>query len=211
MPGNSAGRVGQASYAGTMNAQQGGDTRFIPPWPAQSEQRRPRFSWTALLALLVAAAALAVGIVGLVTANSAKDRPGPVAAPPSSTAKPASTAAATRAFCSAIAPLMTESNKSAQAYTHLGTPNSPEWKLGAQTFVSDTKAWLPRMQAVIDSHGDADPFALRSMQRFVDDQRYLVEDLESGPWEEYDHTIWNDSLSAVSGPANVCFDLGVKW
>ena len=53
------------------------------------------------------------------------------------------------------------------------------------------------MQPVIDSHGDADPFLLRSMQRFVDDQRDLVADLEAGDgaeWLPYDQTSWNDSL-----------------
>ena len=106
---------------------------------------------------------------------------------------------------------MAESDKSAQAYSHLGTPNSPEWKPGAQTFVNDTKAWLPRMQTVIDSHGDADPFLVRSTQRFVDDRKFLVEDLDSGPWEQYDQIIWSDSLAALSGPLTACFDLGVKW
>jgi len=196
-----------------MDPQQGGDARLTRSWVAQPEQRRARFSWMALCALVVAAAALVVGITGLTRSESFGGRApsGSVAASPSSATPPASTTDANRAFCSAIAPLMAESDKSAQAYSHLGTPNSPEWKPGAQTFVSDTKAWLPRIQTVIDTHGDADPFLLRSTQRFADDLQYLTEDLESGPWERYDQTIWDDSVSAVSGPLNVCAGVGVKW
>lgn len=213
VPKNSGGRVGLADYSGQMDPQQGGDPRFTPPWVAPPQQRRPRFSWMALLALVVASAALVTAIIGLTRSDSAAGRAqgGPAAATPSSSTRPVDTAAANRALCTEIAPLMAESDKSAQAYSHLGTPNSPEWKPGAQTFVTDTKAWLGRMQPVIDSHGDADPFLLRSTQRFVDDLRYLVEDLESGPWEPYDQTIWNDSVSAVSGPLNVCAGVGVKW
>jgi hypothetical protein len=192
-----------------MHPQQGGDTRFVQAWAAQPGQRRPRFSWLALCALVVASAALVVGIAALVRPTPA---PPPAAAPASSSsAHPAGTTEANRAFCTAIAPLMAESDKSAQAYSHLGPPNSTEWKPGAQTFITDTKAWFGRIQPVIDTHGDADPFLLRSTQRFVDDLQYLVEDLESGPWEQYDQTIWNDSVSAVSGPLNVCAGVGVKW
>jgi hypothetical protein len=191
-----------------MDPQQVGDPRLTGAWVGQPQQRRPRFSWLALCALVVAVAALVVGIAALVRPTSASPPAGPAS---SSSAHPSGTTEANRAFCTAIAPLMAESDKSAQAYSHLGPPNSPEWKPGAQTFVADTKAWLPRMQTVIDTHGDASPFVLRSMQRFVDDLQYLVEDLESGPWEQYDQTIWNDSLAAGSGPLNMCFDLGVKW
>jgi hypothetical protein len=167
----------------------------------------------ALVALVVAAAALVTAIIGLARSESSEGRApaGSVAASPSSTTRPSNTTDANRAFCTDIAPLMTESDKSAQAYSHLGTPNSPEWKPGAQTFVNDTKAWLPRMQTVIDTHGDADRFLLRSTQRFADDLQYLIEDLQSGPWERYDQTIWDDSVSAVSGPLNVCAGVGVKW
>lgn len=192
---------------------QGPDMRLMQPWEGQREPRRPRFSWMALFALVVAAAALVTAIIGLARSESFGGRApsGSVAASPSSTTRPSNTTDANRAFCTDIAPLMTESDKSAQAYSHLGTPNSPEWKPGAQTFVNDTKAWLPRMQTVIDTHGDADRFLLRSTQRFADDLQYLIEDLQSGPWERYDQTIWDDSVSAVSGPLNVCAGVGVKW
>ena len=162
-------------------------------------------------AIVLAAAALVVGIIALV--RPAPSAPPPAAAPASSSAHPAGTTEANRAFCTDIAPLMTESNKTAQAFSHVGK-DSPDWKAAAEKYIPATKEWVGRMQPVIDSHGDADPYLLRSMQRFVDDQRDLVADLEAGSgaaWLPYDQTNWNDGLSALSGPAGVCWDLGVKW
>jgi hypothetical protein len=182
------------------------------PAPPPARTKRSQGLAIAISAVgVLAAAALVVGIVALV-------RPAPVpsvALPSGSAARQAGSTEVNRAFCSDLAPLMAESNKTAQAYSHLGAPNTPEWKAGAQIFITDTKAWLTRIQPVIDSHGDADPFLLRNMQRFVDDRRDLVADLASGDdapsWLPYDQTNWNDSLSAGSGPSSFCFDLGVKW
>jgi hypothetical protein len=162
-------------------------------------------------AIVLATAALAVGIIALV--RPAPSAPPPAAAPPSSSAHPAGTTEANRAFCTDIAPLMTESNATAQAFSRVGK-DSPDWKAAAEKYIPATKDWDRRMQPVIDSHGDADPFLLRSMQRFVDNQRDLIADLEAGEgakWLPYDQTNWNDSLSALSGPTGICWDLGVKW
>jgi hypothetical protein len=162
-------------------------------------------------AIVLAAAALVVGIVALV--RPAPSAPPPAAAPSSSSAHPTGTTEANRAFCTDVAPLMTESDTSAQAFSSVGK-DSPDWKAAAEKFVPETKAWVSRMQPVIDRHGDADPFLLRSMQRFVDDRRYLVADLTAGDgaeWMPHDQTNWNDSLSALDGPMTVCWDLGVKW
>lgn len=161
-------------------------------------------------AILLSTAALVVGVVALTR---------PTIAPPktpvvTTQAHSSGSVEANRAFCNDIAPLMAESDKTAQAFNHNGKANSPEWKAGVPAFIADTKSWVGRMQTVIDSHGDADSFLLRSMQRFVDDRRYLVADLEAGngaEWLNYDQTSWNDSLAAGSGPLTTCFDLGVKW
>jgi hypothetical protein len=163
-------------------------------------------------AILLATAALVVGIVDLV-------RPATPAAPAASTSTtpaappgPTDFTAANRALCTAIAPLMTDSNRVAKAYSSLGPAGTPTWNAGVPKFISDTKDWVGHIQPVIDSHPDADPFFRRSLQRFVDDRRFLILDLEAaGPYPAYDDTIWNDSLAAGSGPLNICWDLGVKW
>ena len=163
------------------------------------------------IAILLASAALAVGIVDLVRPST------PVASAPSSpttsapTSAPTDFTAANRALCTAIAPLMTDSNRVAKAFTSLGPWGSPESNAGVPKFISDTKDWAGRIQPVIDSHPNVDPYLRRSLQRFVDDRRLLVADLEAGPWTPYDQTNWNDSLSAGTGPLSICWDLGVKW
>ncbi|MEE6140366.1 hypothetical protein SKC41_29145 [Mycobacterium sp. 050128] len=78
-------------------------------------------------------------------------------------------------------------------------------------FVSDTKDWVGRIQPIIDSHPDVDPYFQRTLQRFVDDEKSLAIDLAAGPWQPYDQTIWNDALGAENGPMSTCWALGVKW
>jgi hypothetical protein len=208
----------QTAQAGPMPGPQGAGGPPAPPqgfgWqpaPPPPVKRDKGLAAAVGAAIVLAAAALVVGIIALV--RPAPSAPPPSAAPASSSAHPAGTTEANRAFCTDIAPLMGESNKTAQAFSRVGK-DSPEWKAAAEKFIPETKEWVSRMQPVIDSHGDADPYLLRSMQRFVDDQRDLVADLEGAggaTWLPYDQTNWNDSLSAISGPTGVCWDLGVKW
>lgn len=180
----------------------------VPPAPTAPRRR----GWIAALsvAIVLSCAALGVGLTALLRPTTAPALP---AEKPSPTSRSANTAEVNRAYCNDIAPLMAESDKTAQAFSRLDR-KAPDWKAGAQTFMDATNPWLDRMQPVIDSHGDADPYLQRSMQRFVDDTRYLLADLAAGDgpeWLPYDQTIWNDGLGALSGVAHVCYTLGVKW
>jgi hypothetical protein len=163
------------------------------------------------MAILLATAALVVGIVDLTRSSTPAAPATSTSASPAPTSAPGDFTAANRTLCTAIAPLMSESNRVAKAFTSLGPWGSPESNAGLPKFITDTKDWAGRIQPVIDSHPDVDPYLHRSFQRFVDDRRYLIADLEAGPWQPYDQTNWNDSLSALSGPLSVCWDLGVKW
>jgi hypothetical protein len=162
-------------------------------------------------AIVLAIAALVIGIVDLTRSSPSAAPAATTPTAPGPTSAPADTTAANRALCTAIAPLMTEDNRVAKTLSSLAPAGSPAWNAALPKFVSDTKDWVGRIQPVIDSHPDVDPYFRRSLQRFVDDQRYLVADLEEGPWQDYDQTIWNDGLGADNGPLNVCWDLGVKW
>jgi hypothetical protein len=106
---------------------------------------------------------------------------------------------------------MTDSNRVGKTLSSEAPAGSPGWNAATPKFISDTKDWVARIQPVIDSHPDADPYFRRSLQRFVDDQRNLVADLEAGPWQPYDQTIWDDGLGAYNGPQSVCWGLGVRW
>lgn len=199
-----------------MNPQQGQELGGPQPWmqppPQQPPLRRPRFSWTALIAAVLAAAALVVAIIALAQARTTSNSTSPSSLSPS-TPPTSSTdyTSANRALCTAIAPLMSENDRQAKAFSNLGPAGSPGWDAGKETFISYTKDWVGRIQPVIDSHANVDPYFRRSLQRFVDDQRFLIADIEVGPWQPYDQTIWNDSLAAGSGPLSICWGLGVKW
>ena len=162
-------------------------------------------------AIVLATAALVLGIVDLARSSTSAAHSASTPTSGAPTSAPTDFIAANRALCTAIAPLMTESDRVAKAYTSLGPAGTPAWNAGAQKFISDTKDWVLRIQPVIDSHPDADPFFRRSLQRFVDDQRFLALDLEAGPYQPYDQTIWNDSLAADNGSLTTCWSLGIKW
>jgi hypothetical protein len=159
-------------------------------------------------AILLSVSALAVGITALVR---------PVATTPSeptnaATGPAGDTTAADRALCTAIAPLMAESDRVTKAWRGSGVPDSPERNAATPQYIRETQDWARRIQPIIDSNPDVDPYLRRSLQRFVDDARLLVADLGApGPYRPYHETLFEDSLGAYAGPLNICWDLGVKW
>ncbi len=162
------------------------------------------------VAILLATAALVIGIVLLV-------RPAP--APPASPASPArqpqplrgDTTDADRALCTAIAPLMGETDRTTKAWVDLGEAGTPARDAATPKFITDTQDWVRRIQPVLDQHPDVDPFLKRSLQRFIDDQHLMVVDLTPGPLSSYAKALYNDGTGAYSGPLHVCDGLGVKW
>lgn len=204
-----------------MNAQQGGeldvgqplDPLTGRPRPQQPAPRRARFSWKALIAAVLAAAALLVTLTVIVLI-----RPTPAAIPASAPitttsapAQPQDTTTADRALCTAIAPLMTEVNRISNTYLGLGEAGTPARDSALPKFISDTQDWIGRVQPILDQHPDARPFFRRSLQRFIDDRNLLVSDLKPGPLSTEAYAMWSDSLGAYSGPLHVCDQLGVKW
>lgn len=163
--------------------------------------------------MVIAIAALSVGIINVTQhptpSVTVTERPSPSPSP--STTSAAAQTAANRALCEAIAPLMAESDRSGKALSSQAPSTSPGWNAAMPKFISDTKDWVTRIQPIVDTHPDVDPYFHRTLQRFIDDQRNLVADLEAGPWQPYDQTIWNDGLGAWNGPQVICWDLGIKW
>jgi hypothetical protein len=203
-----------------MNPQQGGelgvgqpvDPLTGKPPPQQPAQQpaapRARFSWTAVIAAVLAAAALVVAVIALI-------RPTPAAIPASAPitttsapAQPQDTKTADRALCTAIAPLMTEHNRI--TYTYLGLGDAAR-DSALPKFISDTQDWTGRVQTILDQHPDALPFFRRSLQRFIDDRNLWVSDLKAGPLPPEVYAMWLDSVGAYSGPLHICDQLGVKW
>jgi hypothetical protein len=202
-----------------MNPQQGGELGVGPavdpltgrPPPQQPATRRARFSWTALIAAVLVAAALVVAVIALI-------RPKPAAIPASAPitttpapAQPPDTKTADRALCTAIAPLMKEIIRISNTYLGLGEAGTPARDSALPKFISDTQDWIGRVQPILDQHPDARPFFRRSLQRFIDDRNLLVSDLKAGPLPTSALEMWSDSEGAYSGPLHICDQLGVKW
>jgi hypothetical protein len=175
---------------------------------------RPRGAGLAItlgiVAILVAVAAL---IVALVRGGESSAPASPAAQPSTSSTAAASadTSAVDKALCNAIAPLMTESDQMSNAYTNTGDAGTPARDAALPKFIADTEAWIPRIQAVLDSHPGVRPIFERTLQRYIDDRQLLVWNVEPGPANSYDQSTWADSLAAYGGPLRICHDLGIHW
>lgn len=197
-------------YAGRMNYRFDAPQVGQEPWlQANQLPPRPRRSWMAPAALVASVAALVVGTAALVQGRGHE-------APSTATittapATAGDTAAADKALCQAIAPLMAEDDKMSNAYIDLGPAGSPARDDALPKFRSDTEDWVRRIQAIADQHQSADPFLQRTLQRMIDDRKLLVRNMRPGKTKGYDDQIWSDSLSAYGGPLSVCYDVGVQW
>jgi hypothetical protein len=163
----------------------------------------------ATIAVVLAAAAL---IVAIVRGGDSSAPATPTAQPSTSpTAVASDTSAADKALCESIAPLMAESDQMSNEYTNTGDAGTPARDAALPKFISDTEAWIPRIESVLDSHPNVRPTFKRSLQRFIDDRQLLVWNVRVGPSKSYDETTWSDSLAAYGGPLRICHDLGVSW
>lgn len=216
-PGTQVGQRQDPVLAGAPSMPPSGPPGANWPYPPALPPRSASGKASAIaigIAILIATAALVVGIIDLVRPAASAVPVGATPSPPSSLVPPSSadhTTAADKALCAAVAPLMGESDRIGKAFTSLGPPDSPASAAGVPKFVSDTRDWVARIQPVVDRHPDVDPYFHRMLQRFVDDQKSLALDLAAGPWQAYDQTIWNDGLGAENGPMSTCWALGIKW
>src|SRR5262249_31329563 len=123
--------------------------------------------------------------------------------------QPASTTQADKALCEAIAPLVKESDAEAKAFVALGHTGTPERDAGIPTYVAQSLDWVNRAQAVLDTHLTPPRYLTRSLQRYIDDIHAYAGNIRPGPATDTDNAAWSDSLVALSGPYQVCGDLGV--
>jgi hypothetical protein len=179
-------------------------------YAAAAPRRSKLLAAGVVLAILLATAALVIGIILLV-------RPAPtslVASPAPATSSPTGTddtSAADRALCTAIAPLMAENDQFSNAYVRLGDAGTPTRDAATPKFITDTQDWIRRIQPILDQNSHVDPFLQRSLQRYIDDQHLIVVDLTPGQLTSYAKVLFSDSVGAYSGPLHICDGLGVKW
>jgi hypothetical protein len=162
-------------------------------------------------AILLATAALVVSIVAISrpTASPPPNRTPPAAS--ATTAGPTDTTAADRKLCEAIGPLLHESDETGKAFVNLGQSGTPARDAGIPGYEASVLDWVKRIQPVLDSHAEADPFLKRTLQRMVDDIRVYATSIRPGPETAPDAAAWNDATVAYGGPFEICHQLGVSW
>jgi hypothetical protein len=192
----------------------GGYGQAPPPAPPPLQRKRGLLATAGLVtAILLATAALVVGIIALSrpTPNSSPPSPDRTPAVATPTTKPTDTSTADRKLCEAVGPLLHESNETGKAFVNLGNPGTPPRDAGIPDYKTSVLDWARRIQPVLDSQPDADPFLRRTLQRMVDDIRVYATSIRPGPETDADAAAWNDATVAYGGPYDVCHQLGVQW
>jgi hypothetical protein len=181
------------------------------PPPAQRPRKRGLLVTAGLVtAILLATAALVVGIIAISRPTSG---PSPNRTPPAASPATAGgdTTTADRALCNAIAPLMKRSTDQRNALVDSGPPGSAAQDAVLPKFVADTKDWASETEDVLAKYSEPPRHLSRTLQRYVDDMLLFVESVRPGPGTKYDEAAWTDSTVAAGGPMRVCSDLGVSW
>ncbi|WP_071286321.1 hypothetical protein [Mycolicibacterium llatzerense] len=106
---------------------------------------------------------------------------------------------------------MAEIDRFSNAYIDLGDSGTPARDAALPKYVSDTQTWVGKVQSIVDQHPAMDPRLLRTLQRYLDDQRLLTSDMVPGRMHPYQEDLWADSLGAYSGPLHRCDEVGVRW
>jgi hypothetical protein len=170
----------------------------------QPQRRRPSLMAVGVvLAVVLAVAALVVGVVSLAT------RPAP--APAVSAPSPQAMTDADKALCQAIGPLMKENDDRSNAFLATGEAGSPERDAALTKFVTDTRAWTQRTQKELDARSNPPRFTTRALQRYVDDMQLFTASVRPGPGTQYDEAAWTDSIVAYGGVLTSCQQLGISW
>lgn len=167
--------------------------------------------WLGSIACVLAAAALVVGVVALVTVQ----RERVVTLPPEpSHVVPAAVlvAGADKPLCEAISPLMREETDRANAFLATGEPNSPERKAAIPEFKTETSSWADRIQTVLNDHADPPRYLTRTLQDYIDGMLLYSENMypEKEP-DAYDNTAYDSAAVAYGGPLGTCYKIGVRW
>jgi len=161
--------------------------------------------------LLLAVAALIVGIVGLNRPIASTSTSRSSSAAITSTPAASDTSATDRKLCEAVGPLLRESNEKGKAFVNLGDPGTPTRDAGIPEYEASVVDWVKRIQPVVDRYPSADPYLRRSLQRMIDDIRVYATNIRPGPETPPDAAAWNDATIGYSGPHEVCHRLGVHW
>ncbi len=155
-------------------------------------------------ALAMSTAALVVGGIAL-TRHTGATNSG------SASSDAADTSAADKALCTAIAPILADSDQVVNAWINAGPDGSPARDAALQTFKMQNADWTKRAQEVLDANPSAGAFFQRTLQRYIDDHRLLALALRPGELKPNMEAIYTDGLAAYAGPLAICGGMGITW
>jgi hypothetical protein len=161
-----------------------------------------------VLAIVLSAAALVVGIIALVRQPDAS-----VTVTPSSTsaAPVGDTTAADKALCEEVGPLLREIADIGRSFVALGRTGTPERDAGIPDYRAAVKNWTNRIQPIVDANANPPRYLTRTLQSFVDLNQLYADNIRPGDEQPSDVEGWNAGTTAYGGPLAVCKGLGVMW
>jgi len=170
--------------------------------------------WLGGIAVVLAAAALVVGIIALTTgASRAASQPSPTEGTASTASEPeVFVAGPDKELCIAIAPLMCEETDRANAFFATGAPDSSQRKAAIPDFKAGTLDWADRAQSVLNEHADPPRYLTRTLQQYIDGMLLYSENIypEKAP-DAYDDETYDSAAVAYGGPLGTCNRMGVRW
>jgi hypothetical protein len=161
-----------------------------------------------ITAILLATAALVVGIIAISRPTATTSA---IPAAPSGSPTATDISAADRKLCEDVGPLLRESDETGKNFVNLGQTGTPARDAGIPAYQASVSDWVKRIQPILDSHAEVDPFLKRTLQRMVDDIRIYAASIQPGPATDADTAAWNDATVAYGGPIDICQEVGVSW
>jgi hypothetical protein len=182
---------------------------FGPVYPVPPKQSRAGV-WLGAIACVLAAAALSVGVVSIVTAQH---RPARIASPQIPKAvEQLFVPDADKKLCESISPLMREETDKTRIFTSTGGPDSPERLSAIPQYKIDMLNWADRIQPVLNRHSQPPRYLTRTLQNYVDGVLLYSENMyQDRGADPFDDDAYTSAVVFYGGPLGACWKVGVRW
>lgn len=166
--------------------------------------------WLGSIACVLAAVALVVGVVALLTAAQ-RELPTPRAQDNDPVSAELLIPEVDKALCKEIGPLLKEETDRASDFVTTA-PESAERRAAIPKFKRDTVDWYRRAQSALNRHRKPDRYLTRTVQNYIDGALLYSENLHAdrGP-DPYDNDAYESAIIFVGGPLAACYKLGEGW
>ena len=162
-----------------------------------------------VVAVVLSAAALVVGIVALVRQPGPSLTATPTSAPVTTSA--GDTSAADKALCEKVGPRLKEIADIGRNFVALGRTGTPERDAGIAKYRAAVQNWTNGIQPILDANANPSRYLTRTLQSFVDLNQLYADNIRPGDEQPSDSEAWNAGTTAYGGPLTVCQRLGVTW